>query len=234
MPVGVELAIEPGTKVVSKYYQRIRVDGSIKAQGSELKPISFALAGGNIELWYSNGEVGQVHNSFTWTTFDSTYLHSEYSTAAIDHCTFRNVEGSPFEPGVVRILASGYIQTHIRNSLFIDNNSTAVYYASYGGDGEGVIEHNTITDNEVGIHIVSYGEPLQVSDNNILDNTTFNAVLEKRIGGTDTIDISNNWWGTTNLNQIAAAVYDYSDNPMNAMSIIEPISPQWIDEAPKP
>ena len=81
------------------------------------------------------------------------------------------------------------------------------------------IVNNTITNNTRGLYFSAYAfdrnaYPVGISSNNIYNNS-YNVYVESS-GTQKSIDLTNNWWGTTNPSTIAASIYDNADNPILA------------------
>jgi len=75
----------------------------------------------------------------------------------------------------------------------------------YGINGGGVIESNTITNNQIGIHNPSTGSV--INDNNIVGNIG-NSVTT----GAASVDAQNNWWGISDAWTINQTIYDFYDD----------------------
>jgi parallel beta-helix repeat protein len=82
----------------------------------------------------------------------------------------------------------------IKNNL-IDSNSR------YGINGGGIIDSNTITNNQIGIHNPSTGSI--INNNNIAGNTQYSVTAS-----TASVNAENNWWGTTDTQTINQTIYD--------------------------
>ncbi len=100
---------------------------------------------------------------------------------------------------------------NIRNNT-ITNYDKAIHY--YGYVRLINITHNKIANNNIGIYFNPEASnlvytTLNISNNNFINNTPYN-IYYNIVKGVDQ-DLSNNWWGTTNTNQIEASIYDYYD-----------------------
>ncbi len=97
----------------------------------------------------------------------------------------------------------------IDNSIRNSENGLAYYSASHV-----VLHNNTISNNTRGILLVSYHRATtSVSQNNIIDNTQYAMGYTDPVWPADNaIDISNNWWGTTDSVAIAEVIIDVYDN----------------------
>lgn len=100
------------------------------------------------------------------------------------------------------------------------------------GNSSPTISHNVITD---GDHGILFDSPFignaRIYENNICNNIHNIALLS---GVTDPVSVSNNWWGTTDIDEIGAKIHDYYDDPslgkvnyqLIATSKIAPAGPQ--------
>ena len=79
----------------------------------------------------------------------------------------------------------------------------------YGDRKPTSIQDNTISQNEIGIKIVGSFEHCTVQNNNIQDNSDYNLYLE---GTSNNVDVTYNWWGTTNEQAISQSIYDFEDD----------------------
>ncbi|UCG68907.1 MAG: putative metal-binding motif-containing protein, partial [Thermoplasmata archaeon] len=77
--------------------------------------------------------------------------------------------------------------------------------------------NNTIANNEIGVILGEYSAPVEY--NNIYDNTIYNL---KNTGAADK-NISNNWWGTIDLDEISAKLFDGYDDSELGILYFEPI-----------
>jgi hypothetical protein len=120
------------------------------------------------------------------------------------------ISGIP--PGYSAIVITGH---SLGCNIIIEGNliMTSLYPQSYGIDidfGDNVnaslnIVDNTIINNAVGIYIRS--NVTQLSGNNIYNNT-----LNVKLGQSNSVDCTNNWWGTTNQQTINQTIYDFKDD----------------------
>ena len=89
--------------------------------------------------------------------------------------------------------------------------------ANYGGF---TLTNNTITNNTEGVILGQYDTySAPVEYNNIYDNTNYNL---KNTGSSDK-NVPNNWWGTTNLNDIGLKIFDGNDDSNLGIVYFEPI-----------
>jgi parallel beta-helix repeat protein len=97
----------------------------------------------------------------------------------------------------------------IRNNLIVQNGVGIQYSISRQEPYETnqtVIESNTIARNGIGIKFMGTAQECQITNNNIEENTNYSIYLDQT---TDTVNVTNNWWGTTDQSAIANSFYDY-------------------------
>jgi parallel beta-helix repeat protein len=98
---------------------------------------------------------------------------------------------------------------------FITQNGIGIQYTIglqnhwIGDDGGTSIESNTISQNEVGVSIYGSMDHCQIVNNNIQDNNRYNFQLNET---SSNVDVSNNWWGTTDTAVIDQKIWDYNDD----------------------
>ncbi len=101
---------------------------------------------------------------------------------------------------------------------FVKNNDIGITCRS-------IVESNTIVGNNIGL--VAHEATTIIINNNILDNTE-NLVVT----GSDNIDAANNWWGTTDKQEISRTIKDYYDDFDLGTVTIEPILTKRNTDAP--
>jgi len=94
----------------------------------------------------------------------------------------------------------GFHPTVVHN--LIERNGTGVLVASHG-----TFEHNVIRANEIGMHHVGWGGSVHYND--ICSNTEYNLQLSEYHTGN--IDVTINWWGSTDPDLIALGILDCHD-----------------------
>ena len=97
------------------------------------------------------------------------------------------------------------------------------------GNSSPTINQNVITDGDHGILFDSPFTGLsKVYENNICNNTHNIALLPSV---TNSVNASNNWWGTTDIEEIEAKINDYYDDPSLGKVNYEPIETSEIADA---
>ncbi|MFQ5858408.1 MAG: SBBP repeat-containing protein, partial [Anaerolineae bacterium] len=86
--------------------------------------------------------------------------------------------------------------------------------------------HNTVTNG----FSLSWADPaadllslLDIHFNNILGGANYFLPAEVNIASTQTVDLSQNWWGTTDTNEVRALINDQEDDPNRGRAISNPI-----------
>ena len=101
----------------------------------------------------------------------------------------------------------------IENNVVVDNtNGITIYLASLDGPGTLVptVQNNTIAGNSIGISVdeMNYGATPIIRYNNLQNNSNYNFYL----AAPNNVDVSNNWWGTTNEAAINQSIYDFKND----------------------
>jgi PKD repeat protein len=101
-----------------------------------------------------------------------------------------------------------------------------IEYAESGiyfhGSGARQITDCKIRHNKYGVEAYDTSEASVVNNCSFEGNTQYNYYV-RWISNTTTLDATNNWWGTADLEEINAGIYDFSDNSGLAVVDITPI-----------
>lgn len=222
------LTIKPGTAIRFKKIDRdldgtgdseIRILGGIIAEGTAAEPITFSSAettpaprDWSYLLLYTSGQINRIN--FCEFRHGFSGLQVQFSTASVKNSLFAdNNEGIRF----------GRADLAIEHNLF-SNNNIGIRFTRM--EGPVMISHNTITNNKTGVFLVPSGQNIQdffepdrsgrawntgrliISANNIYDNYGYNLSLgEKQFWN---LDITGNYWGTADRDQIEARIFDQS------------------------
>jgi parallel beta-helix repeat protein len=107
----------------------------------------------------------------------------------------------------------------------LDSNEDGLYLHYYCNP---LIEANEVTSQQVhGIYLSGYNNPM-IHFNNIVENDGYNIFLTYQ---PDDVHAQNNWWGTDNLNEIGALIWDIHDNASLGEALITPILTSPVDSA---
>ncbi len=168
------------------------------------------------------GSVEHVTNS----TFDNNTYGAKQADKNFADCVFTNNEYGLYS--TERISAS---------SCTFSNNTTGAYggrgmldRCTFTGNGTGIkgffegftVMSSCVSNNGTGIVLSSYGNAVgNVELCDIFENSVYNV----NIGTVSTnVDMTNNWWGTTNPAQIDASIYDGYDDPNRGLVLYTPFS----------
>jgi len=247
------LTIKPGTTVLFEKIDsnddgigdsEIRVLGRLLAKGTQADPILFQSAAADPHrkdwsyiLFFTSGQVSVVEHCVIKHGFSGLQAH--FSTVNIANVTFQdNHEGMRF----------GRAKLSIKNNRFVANDIGIRFTRM---EGPVSIFFNEIRDNRIGVFLVPSGQNTQdffepdrsgkpwntgrllIKYNNISDNSWYNVSLgEKQFWD---LDMSENWWGTSDLLKIRQTVFDKRRDAALGSVILEPVAPHAIAEAgPQP
>ena len=148
------------------------------------------------------------------TTSDSTGI--AVSSAYIGTSGYPKIENNIIANSGIGISVSVLIRSwfsidipEIRNNLIIQNGVGIQYSISRQEPWETnqtIIESNTIAKNAIGIKFMGTAQECQIINNNIQENTNYSIYLYQT---TDDVNVTNNWWGTTDQSAISTSFYDY-------------------------
>ena len=239
---GATLTINPGTTISLEKVDanndgigdsEIRVLGRLVARGTHDEPIVFQSAAAkparkdwSYILFFTSGQASVVDHCVIRHGFSGLQAH--FSTVNITNVTFEdNHEGLRF----------GRAKLTIRNNRFVGNDIGIRFTRM---EGPVSITYNEIRDNRIGVFLVPSGQNTQdffepdrsgkpwntgrllIRYNNIIDNSWYNVSLgEKQFWD---LDMSDNWWGTTDLARIRQTVFDRRRDETLGSVILEPVA----------
>ncbi len=106
------------------------------------------------------------------------------------------------------------------NNCVVEYADTGIYTAN---NTSPQITDCKIRHNNIGVKLWFYSsgskpEPGAVVNNcSLYENSEYNYYVDSYVYEWDkTLDATNNWWGTSDLSEISASIYDYTDNPKMA------------------
>jgi len=204
------------------------VRGHIYAQGTPQNKIRFTSAetDPNPGDWGSINLLENVDNiiEFCVIEYAHTGLHAHSAQVVVSYSEFhhngvaigqKNIKTAPHksvvpmlyntitENGGGILYGGGSTPTISHNE--INNNKFFGIYAKKGGLAN--VRYNNITNNGKGVIFYKI-EQITLTDNNISDNTDYNVSL--LAGQSGDINVSKNWWGTTDAKEIKNLVRDSS------------------------
>ncbi|HUU30387.1 MAG TPA: PQQ-binding-like beta-propeller repeat protein [archaeon] len=237
---GCTLTIEPGVTVKFKDTTSLEVRGKLYAVGRQANHIVFTsfssspVAGSWYGVW-GGEEIIQYCEFF----YAQNALQGGSNTS-INNCKFvQNINALSNGTAVSCIFENNSIAMNgnaAYNCTFTNNvygcNAVNIYNCTFTGqtgnavNGASSVENCTITGNNIGIEglgratnnsitgnaigIILYGgvSGNSINFNNIYNNSLYNI----KNASNSNIDLSNNWWGTTNPAEIEAKIYDAKDD----------------------
>jgi plastocyanin len=242
------LTIKPGTTVRFKRIDtnndtigdsEIRVLGRLLAEGTINNPIIFESAekeprpkDWSYVLIFTSGKKSRIKFCQFSHAFSGVQVH--FSSAAITNSFFiNNHEGLRF--GRARLKVTGNV---------FKNNDVGIRFTRM--EGPVTITQNLITENRLGIFLVPSGQNIQdffepdrsgqpwntgrllVTSNNIYDNYWYNLSLgEKQLWD---LDVTGNWWGTTDAEVIRYSIFDKNRDPQLGKALFIPYADKPVNE----
>jgi hypothetical protein len=208
---NVTLKIEPGTEIKFNQGKYIQVMGYLEAQGTKESYIKFTRnysvdqlweikvgkyregnKGGTIKLQYCTIEYGIIK------TESYAYGSRDFNNLMISNCIFDTSGIYAEGPG---------IKSYISHNTFLNAPNVAIYINT-GISNPIEISYNNFKKNKVAISIGPVSSSgVRIKNNNFyLDN-----YIDISTDSKDDIDVSNNWWGTTDIFVIDTKIRDFYD-----------------------
>ncbi len=209
-------------------------DNSVKGD-IVLGTLSLGGMGGSVEssIVSRNTVEGTISSGSTENTpIISDNTVSKGGISCTGYCSVRNNYVHDCERGIglytLRVFG-GWVSCYatVENNLVVDNVKGIVIDLRTGtGDNLPNIQANTISGNTIGISLED--RPARIQNNNIQNNTNYNFYLDTANG----IDVSNNWWGTTDESAISQSIYDSKNNINMGTVTFKPILSAPNPDAP--
>lgn len=228
---GTTLTILPGTVIKFAWIDEdgddigdgeLTVEGRLIARGTKEKPILFTSAKESpvpkdwtfVQISVSRDSVVE-HCIFEYA-FSGLQVH--YSTATIRQSLFRhNYEGIRFST----------------TDIVIEHNDIVNNYYGIRCEANGsrtTVTKNRLLDNDYAFFPVrKTGESVKIFDNNIANSKVYQLNLGQMQN--EDLDLSNNWWGTTEAKVIAASIFDKAMDPALGRVKFEPFLQQPVTDA---
>ena len=209
IPVKTTLTIEPGVKVTFSGNNKLKVEGTLIAQGTSLDPIWFRQAG----RYYVSGYYGLVF------TNKQAQAQSKLSNCIITQARFAvYCDGDSPQISYCTITGNN-VGVHLWNSnAVISNNriSGNIENGLYIGSMQPSIINNLITDNGRGI-VCAYAPNPVIQKNDIFGNQEYEFYISKTESD---IIAADNYWGVTDEPTVRQKIYDKAkDGSLGNVSI---------------
>lgn len=142
VPAGVTLTIDPGATVTFPASKKLRIYGTLVAEGTELSDIEFDCATSGSKwsgLWFENGSSGDLEYC---TINNAAYgVYGKQGTPSVSNCTFvnniyalrtyqGNWSGKPFQNNIMQGGTNGI---HISQSTYLTIDECTIDGPSYYG-----------------------------------------------------------------------------------------------------
>lgn len=215
IPANLTLTIEPGVIVMFSGNNKLRIEGTLRAEGTAVDPIWYRQVG----KYYVSGYYGLV--------FASKQLQSN---SILKNCIITQAQFAIYcdgdSPQISYCTITGNnVGVHLWNSnASISNNkiSDNIEHGLYVGSMSPTVTHNLITQNGRGI-VCDYAPTPFIQQNDIYANAEYDFYLSRT---ENNIMIPNNWWGISDETAIRHKIYDkQTDGSLGNVSIT-PIAQQ--------
>ena len=196
---GVTLTLEANTYIEMAPGSKITVSEGAKLviNGNEALPVTLTGLEQTQGSWYGLNILGERPDAG----------EVQIRHAVVEHAAY----GVRFEQG-----AKGDIHSSI-----LRNNTYGVYY--YGKRTGGTVNRSELYDNQYGVYVhggnsylADHPTPV-ITNSSLYDNSSFNYYSRYFYDGAKRVlDARGNWWGTTDLAEVAAKIYDhveYTNSP---------------------
>ncbi|MCX7919632.1 MAG: right-handed parallel beta-helix repeat-containing protein [bacterium] len=213
IPAQTTLTIEPGVVVMFSGNNKLKIEGTLIANGAASAPIIFRQAG----KYYISGYYGLV--------FANKYSGKK---SMISHCLITQARFAIYcdgdSPDISYCIITGNnVGVHLWNSnAVISHNriSDNIEHGVYIGSMQPTVTDNRIIHNGSGI-ICAYAPNPVIRNNDIYGNRAYDFVLAKT--ESDIIAI-NNWWGSTDEMFIRKKIFDKQHDGSLGNVMIIPLS----------
>ena len=236
IPAGVKLKFVGGTS------SRFDIEGELLVQGTSGLPVEFTSGQGLLApndwqgIHVASSATGLVmdHAVVRYANRAVEFLANALTdSGACDTFCVRNsvLQQSNYGlylTGVSPLLESNTIQYNVNYGLYLTTSSPVIDANTIQSNGSGIyiedashatITHNLITGQSYGIYInpsprsAANNAMPAINGNGIYGNTSYDLYANNYFDAPNIIlDATGNWWGTTSVAEIAANIYDYTDN----------------------
>jgi parallel beta-helix repeat protein len=213
IPANVTLTVEPGVILEFSGNNKVNIEGTFRAEGTESDPIIFKQLGKYyITGWYGLIFKSKKANDTSVVKYGNISqarfaIYCDGGSPQISYCTITGNE----------------IGVHLWNSnAIVSNNkiSNNLQHGLYIGSLSPTINNNLITANNRGI-VCDFAPNPNIQQNDVYGNTEYDFYVMR---SENDIQIPNNWWGTTNEPAIRQKIFDKQKDGSVGNIYINPIS----------
>lgn len=157
----------------------------------------------NIQNWRSG--IGAYNDGASLIVRNSQIVHNVNEGILIENCQSAKIENNTINQNNTGIYLRYIRKVEIMNNV-ISENDLGVYagnWYSYGLE----FQQNEVTQNIVGIQVY-FPKSCYFGYNTIADNEKYSIKMDEE----NNAYFSNNYWGTTNEEEIDASIYDFYDD----------------------
>ncbi len=177
-----------------------------------------------------------ISNNFVHDSSPFIYGMQVSENASVENNVVNNCWQGIQASGEAKI--TGNTITNCKDAAVASNSASVIIEQNYmsnngfGVTGIGVIRHNAIINNNVGIKspagISTSDFSITIKSNNIQGSTQNSIYLTSPLN----VDATDNWWGTTDSTSIKASIYDNKDDFNLGTVTFNPILSQADSQAP--
>jgi parallel beta-helix repeat protein len=227
---GITLTVEPGTVVKFEWIDddhndigdgELTVEGTLISKGTKEKPILYTSAQPNprmrdwtfVQISVSKNSV--VEHSIFEYGFSGLQVH--YSKSEVRDSLFRyNYEGIRFSTTDVLIEHNDFIENFYGIRTEANGSRTTIRNNRFKGN-----EHAYFP-------VRKTGSTVKFFDNNIEDSVQYNVNFGQNQA--ESLDLTNNWWGTTDREKIVEKFYDKTKDKSLGAVIFEPFLTKPVED----
>jgi len=212
------LTIHPGTEVQFNAGAQLIIEGDLQIIGTQQSPVTFTSQSSNSGVRWSGIKINEnsMNSLIDWAIIENatTGIEVRSSNTVISNSVIHNNENN----GIAFIAANG---TVTNNTISENGNGIYIHLAS----SPQINSDNIITNNNYGIYLEGNNlldqNPQPVINNNqIHSNAIYNIYTDNFYQGKYTlVDVKNNWWGSTEISEIAAGIlgFTFADESTRAL-----------------
>jgi len=215
------LTIQPGTVVQFNAGAQLIIEGDLQVLGTQGSPVTFTSQSPNSDGRWSGIKINEnsTNSLIDWAIIENatTGIEVRGTNTVIRNSEIRNNENH----GIAFIAANG---TLTNNTISENGNGIYIHLAS---PPPLIISDNIITNNNYGINLEGNNSPDQnpqptINQNQIHSNTIYNIYTDNFYQGKYTlIDVKNNWWGSTEISEIAAGILGFTFADESARALVD-------------